>query len=179
MRLLVGEKNFHTSDTRLITKDFNKQFKNKRIVFCDEIQILKTEHVNKFKALINDMIEIEGKGENAVEAKNYASIYIASNNFDSIRLTDDDRRFSIIELTDEKLIHKMSTDQISSLIEPDNIKQLAEFLWHLSIDKDAMKTPFKSARTEAVRLAGLKDWEEWLFDDYAIENQGKTLNLKS
>jgi hypothetical protein len=178
MRLLVGEKNFHTSDTRLITKDFNKQFKNKRIVFCDEIQILKTEHVNKFKALINDMIEIEGKGENAVEAKNYASIYIASNNFDSIRLTDDDRRFSIIELTDEKLIHKMSTDQISSLIEPDNIKQLAEFLWHLSIDKDAMKTPFKSARTEAVRLAGLKDWEEWLFDDYAIENQGSVIDLK-
>jgi hypothetical protein len=179
MRLLVGEKNFHTSDTRLITKDFNKQFKNKRIVFCDEIQILKTEHVNKFKALINDMIEIEGKGENAVESKNYASIYVASNNFDSIRLTDDDRRFSIIELTDEKLIHKMSTEQIGSLIEPDNIKQLAEYLWHLSIDKDAMKTPFKSARTEAVRLAGLKDWEEWLFDDYAIENQGKTIELKN
>ena len=179
MRLLVGEKNFHTSDTRLITKDFNKQFKNKRIVFCDEIQILKTEHVNKFKALINDMIEIEGKGENAVESKNYSSIYVASNNFDSIRLTDDDRRFSIIELTDEKLIHKMSTEQIGSLIEPDNIKQLAEYLWHLSIDKDAMKTPFKSARTEAVRLAGLKDWEEWLFDDYAIENQGKTIELKN
>ena len=178
MRLLVGEKNFHTSDTRLITKDFNKQFKNKRIVFCDEIQILKTEHVNKFKALINDMIEIEGKGENAVEAKNYASIYIASNNFDSIRLTDDDRRFSIIELTDEKLIHKMSTDQISSLIEPENIKQLAEFLWHLSLNKDEMKIPFKSARTEAVRLAGLKDWEEWLFDDYAIENQGSVVELK-
>ena len=72
----------------------------------------------------------------------------------------------------------MSTDQISSLIEPDNIKQLAEFLWHLSIDKDAMKIPFKSARTEEVRLAGLKDWEEWLFDDYAIENQGKTVELK-
>jgi phage/plasmid-associated DNA primase len=125
MRLLVGEKNFHTSDTRLITKDFNKQFKNKRIVFCDEIQILKVEHVNKFKALINDMIEIEGKGENAVEVKNYASIYIASNNFDSIRLTDDDRRFSIIELTDEKLIAHMSTDQISSLIEADNIQEVS------------------------------------------------------
>ena len=42
-------------------------------------------------------------------------------------------------------------------------------------NKDEMKIPFKSARTEAVRLAGLKDWEEWLFDDYAIENQGKTI----
>ena len=178
MRLLVGEKNFHTSDTRLITKDFNKQFKNKRIVFCDEIQILKVEHVNKFKALINDMIEIEGKGENAVEAKNYASIYIASNNFDSIRLTDDDRRFSIIELTDEKLITKMSTDEINSLIEPENIKELAEFLWHLPINQDELKNPFRSARTEQVRLAGLKDWEEWLFDDYAIENQGSVIELK-
>ena len=179
MRLLIGEKNFHTSDTRLITKDFNKQFKNKRIVFCDEIQILKIEHVNKFKALINDMIEIEGKGENAVEVKNYASIYIASNNFDSIRLTDDDRRFSIIELTDQKLIHYMSTEQISSLIEPKNIKELAEYLWHLVIDQDIMKTPFKSSRTEEVRLAGLKDWEEWLFDDYAIDNAGKTVELKN
>ena len=178
MRLLIGEKNFHTSDTRLITKDFNKQFKNKRIVFCDEIQILKIEHVNKFKALINDMIEIEGKGENAVEVKNYASIYIASNNFDSIRLTDDDRRFSIIELTDQKLIHYMSTEQISSLIEPKNIKELAEYLWHLVIDQDIMKTPFKSSRTEEVRLAGLKDWEEWLFDDYAVDNAGETVELK-
>jgi hypothetical protein len=179
MRLLVGEKNFHTSDTRLITKDFNKQFKNKRIVFCDEIQILKIEHVNKFKALINDMIEIEGKGENAVESKNYASIYIASNNFDSIRLTDDDRRFSIIELTDEKLINRMSTEEINNLIEPGNIKQLAEYLWHLPINKDAMKTPFKSSRTDEVRLAGLKDWEEWLFDDYSVDNADKTVELKN
>jgi hypothetical protein len=179
MRLLVGEKNFHTSDTRLITKDFNKQFKNKRIVFCDEIQILKIEHVNKFKALINDMIEIEGKGENAVESKNYASIYIASNNFDSIRLTDDDRRFSIIELTDEKLINRMSTEEINNLIEPGNIKQLAEYLWRLPINKDAMKTPFKSSRTDEVRLAGLKDWEEWLFDDYSVDNADKTVELKN
>ena len=178
MRLLVGEKNFHTSDTRLITKDFNKQFKNKRIVFCDEIQILKTEHVNKFKALINDMIEIEGKGENAVQAKNYASIYIASNNFDSIRLTDDDRRFSIIELTDEKLILKMTTEEINSLLEPENIKQLSEFLWHLAVNQDTMKIPFRSARTEEVRLAGLKDWEEWLFDDYAMDHQGSAVDLK-
>ena len=179
MRLLVGEKNLHTSDTRLITKDFNKQFKNKRIVFCDEIQILKVEHVNKFKALINDMIEIEGKGENAVEVRNYASIYIASNNFDSIRLTDDDRRFSIIELTDEKLIAHMSTDQISSLIEADNIQQLAQYLWHLEVDRDEMKIPFRSSRTDEVRLAGLKDWEEWLFDDFAVDHAGEDIKLST
>jgi len=41
-----------------------------------------------------------------------------------------------------------------------------------------MKMPFRSARTEEVRLAGLKDWEEWLFDDYAMDHQGSAVDLK-
>ena len=72
----------------------------------------------------------------------------------------------------------MSTDEIGSLIESENIEKFAQYLWHLKIDKDEMKLPFRSSRTEEVRLAGLKDWEEWLFDDYAIENQGNTVDLK-
>ena len=73
----------------------------------------------------------------------------------------------------------MSTEEINNLIEPGNIKQLAEYLWHLPINKDAMKTPFKSSRTDEVRLAGLKDWEEWLFDDYSVDNADKTVELKN
>ena len=42
-----------------------------------------------------------------------------------------------------------------------------------------MKTPFRSSRTDEVRLAGLKDWEEWLFDDYAVDNAGETVELKN
>ena len=40
-----------------------------------------------------------------------------------------------------------------------------------------MKTPFRSSRTEEVRLAGLKDWEEWLFDDYAVDHAGEDIKL--
>ena len=71
----------------------------------------------------------------------------------------------------------MTTNEISQLIESENIQQLAEFLWALPIDKDEMKIPFRSARTEEVRLAGLKDWEEWLFDDYAIDHAGEDIKL--
>ena len=100
---LVGSSNFCKTDNRLIRKDFNSQFKNKRLVFCDEINIKKTDHMNKFKDLINQRIEIEGKGENAVNSENFASIYIASNNMDSLFVPENDRRFSIIELTSKRL----------------------------------------------------------------------------
>ena len=177
MRGLFGKENFHQGDNRLMTKDFNKQFKNKRCVFVDEVQILKLDHVNKFKALVNDYIEVEGKGENAVEMRNYASIYIASNNFDSIRLTSDDRRFSIIELTDKKLYDTFEPDQIKDLLEEKNVNDLAKFLWSMDIDETEMLKIFTSKRTEEVRLAGVRDWEEWLFDDYAVDHAGEDIKL--
>ena len=177
MRGLFGKENFHQGDNRLMTKDFNKQFKNKRCVFVDEVRILKLDHINKFKALVNDYIEVEGKGENVVEMRNYASIYIASNNFDSIRLTSDDRRFSIIELTDKKLYDTFKPDQIKELLEEENINKLAKFLWSMDIDETEMLKIFASKRTEEVRMASVKDWEEWLFDDYAVDHAGEDIKL--
>ena len=109
--------------------------------------------------------------------RNYASIYIASNNFDSIRLTSDDRRFSIIELTDKKLYDTFEPDQIKELLEEKNVNDLAKFLWSMSIDETEMLKIFTSKRTEEVRMAGVKDWEEWLFDDYAVDHAGEDIKL--
>ena len=177
MRELFGKSNYHQGDNRLITKDFNKQFKNKKCVFIDEVRILKPEHVNKFKALINDYIECEGKGENAIEIRNYASIYIASNDFDSIVLTADDRRFSIVNLTSTRLDATMDPDTIGQLSEPKNVEELAKFLWYLPIDKAEMLRVFTSERTEEVRRASTNDWQQYLFDQLAVEMQGTESRL--
>ena len=177
MRELFGKPNYHQGDNRLITKDFNKQFKNKKCVFIDEVRILKPEHVNKFKALVNDFIECEGKGENAVEIKNYASVYIASNDFDSIILTADDRRFSIVNLTSTRLDAILHPDVIATLSDPKNIAELAKFLWNLKVDKAEMLKVFTSERTEEVRRASTNDWQQYLFDQLAAEMQGTESRL--
>jgi len=179
MMCLVGKSNYHKTDNRLITKDFNKQFKFKRLVFCDEINIRKIDHVNKFKDLINDTIEIEGKGENAAMIDNYASIYIASNNLDSIRITSDDRRFSIVDLTSSRLDVSHSIDEISALQEETNVNELAKYLFHYQVDKKQMLQVFTSRRTEEVRRASLTDAEEWFIDDYAVEMEGQDIPIGS
>ena len=174
---LVGRHNFHKTDNKLITKDFNKQFQNKRLVFCDEMNIRKTDHMNKFKDLINDIIEIEAKGENAKLTKNFASIYIASNNLDSLTIPENDRRFSVIELTKKPLVDILTSDNIEELTKEENVNELAKYLYHYKVDREKMLRVHTSKRTEEIKYSSLTDAEEWFIEDYAKDKQGQEILL--
>lgn len=174
---LVGLSNFAKTDNKLISKDFNAQIKNKRLVFCDEINIKKTNQMNKFKDLVNDKIEIEGKGKDAKLSENYASIYIASNNLDSLFIPENDRRFSVVELTNSRLDSSFTVDEIEELNELKNIEELAKYLYHYEVDRDEMLKVHRSQRLEDIKLSTLTDAQEWFLEDYAIEKRGETIDL--
>jgi len=174
---LVGLSNFTKTDNKLISKDFNAQIRNKRLVFCDEINIKKTNHMNKFKDLVNDKIEIEGKGKDAKLDDNYASIYVASNNLDSLYIPENDRRFSVVELTNSRLDSSFTVKEIEELNEVENIEELAKYLYHLEIDKAEMLRVHRSKRLEDIKLSTLSDAQEWFLEDYAIEKRGEVIDL--
>jgi len=174
---LVGLSNFTKTDNKLISKDFNAQIRNKRLVFCDEINIKKTNHMNKFKDLVNDKIEIEGKGKDAKLDDNYASIYVASNNLDSLYIPENDRRFSVIELTNSRLDSNFTVEEIEQLNELKNIEELAKYLYHYEVDKDEMLKVHRSQRLEDIKLSTLTDAQEWFLEDYAVEKKGQVIDL--
>lgn len=178
MRELFGSSNFVKTECRVLTKDFNRQVKNKRLVYIDELKIKTVSEENKLKTLVNDYIEIEAKGIDAKEEKNYASIYVSSNDLDSIRLRGDDRRFSIVELTSKKLTEILSTDHIQDLFKLENIEKLAKYLFHKEVDKDKMMKVFISKRTEDVRASSLKQWEEYFLDNILPEYVGGVLTVR-
>lgn len=177
MEKLVGTSNFSLTDNRLITKEFNSQILNKRIVYIDELKVTNTKEENRLKLLINDKVEVEGKGVDSVNTNNYASIYASSNDFDAIRLTADDRRFSIIKLTDKKLINVFDQGKISKLLSDDTVEDLANFLWHRDVKRN-MSQVFLSERTEEVRESSLKDWEDWFIESYCVAHSGTERNLE-
>ena len=174
---LVGLNNFTKTDNKLISKDFNAQIKNKRLVFCDEINIKKTNHMNKFKDLVNDKIEIEGKGKDAKLDDNHASIYIASNNLDSLYIPENDRRFSVIELTNNRLDSQFTVEEIEQLNDLKNIEELGKYLYHYEVDKDEMLKVHRSQRLEDIKLSTLTDAQEWFLEDYAVEKKGQVIDL--
>ena len=174
---LVGLNNFTKTDNKLISKDFNAQIKNKRLVFCDEINIKKTNHMNKFKDLVNDKIEIEGKGKDAKLDDNHASIYVASNNLDSLYIPENDRRFSVIELTNNRLDSQFTVEEIEQLNDLKNIEELGKYLYHYEVDKDEMLKVHRSQRLEDIKLSTLTDAQEWFLEDYAVEKKGQVIDL--
>jgi len=177
MRRLFGDNNYYQGGDRMFKGTFNSQIANKRLVYCDELLIKDKEDEDRLKLVVNDYIEIEKKGIDAVEIRNYANFYVSSNNMDAISLTADDRRFSIIELTETKLIEVLTNDEISELLLDKNVEKLAQYLWHYKIDEKEMMKVFVTERTENVRALGLKEWEEWFVFEYCYENKGTRVLL--
>tara|TARA_R100001224_G_C3923965_1_gene116317 strand:- start:8 stop:571 length:564 start_codon:yes stop_codon:yes gene_type:complete len=133
--------------------------------------------MNKFKDLVNDKVEIESKGKDAKLNTNYASIYIASNNLDSLYIPENDRRFSVIDLTNNRLDSNFTVKEIEELNDIKNIEEFAKYLYHYEVDKAEMLKVHRSQRFEDIKLATLSDAQEWFLEDYAIEKRGNEIDL--
>ena len=177
MRGLVGDENFSETGNRILAERFNAQIKNKRIVYCDEASIKSQKEEERLKALVNSALEVEAKGKDAERITNFASFYFSSNSLDAVRLTADDRRFSIVNLTDKKLIEAFKAEEIKALTSQENIDKLARYLYFRDVDPDKMLNVFISERTEQIRSAGLAAWHDWFLDEYCVDNAGQTIKV--
>lgn len=175
---LFGDYNYSKTDNRIVKKEFNAQIKNKRLTYIDELKISTIEEEGRLKDLINDKLEIEQKGKDATLMDNYCSIYISSNELDAFRISADDRRFSVIDLTDKKLTEILTSEQISDLTSEETIKAIAHNLYNRAVDSSKILRVFKSQRTEEVRSSSLKEWEMWVIDEFSRDNQGKDMLVK-
>lgn len=180
MEKLLGVPNYVKCRDTVLKNHFNGHIYSKRLVYIDELDIKKSkEAYDRIKDLANPKIEIEKKGKDAIFVDNFASIYLSSNSWDCIRLEADDRRFSIIELTDIKILTTALHDKIESEILDDvQIGQLGHYLLTHVILND-MKTPFiNSQRHKDILFAGLNTWEEWVIETWAPANPGERETLK-
>lgn len=178
MRALVGDDNYAETGNRILEERFNSQIQNKRIVYCDEVSVKSVKEEERLKALVNNALEIEAKGKDAKRSVNFASFYFSSNSMDAIRLHADDRRFSIVSLTDKKLTEAFSIDEIRSFTAPENIEDFARYLSYREVNEFAMLKVFTSQHTENIRSASLAAWHDWFLDEYAVDHAGKTVKIE-
>ena len=91
-------------DSGRLTERFNGYMRNILLLFGDEsIWAGDTRAANKLKGMITeDQQLIEEKHHNAEMVPNYANLIFASNNDWIVAADHDDRRFQIIEVSDQK-----------------------------------------------------------------------------
>ena len=179
MRQLFGEHNYYEGSDKMFKGTFNAQMFNKRLVYCDEISIKKKEDEDRLKLAVNNNIEVEKKGIDAMNIANYANFYVSSNSFKSLKLTKDDRRFSIIDLTEEKLRNVMSPEEINMLDKAHvDLDKFARYLWHREVDEKKMLQPLKTETALRVLEESIPDWQMYFLNHVCEVNKGRFLVLE-
>jgi hypothetical protein len=172
MEKLHGSRNFVTVRDEVFKAKFNAPLKDKTLVYVDEADLRTKESQDRMKAVVNDTLEIEEKGKDSIQSQNYASFYLSSNTFDAVKIDSDDRRFSIVDLTDTKLKDTPLFGHIQALQAPANIRELAGYLLNREVTRN-MVEPFRSERFEEVKEAGLSEWENWVIENWLPMNAGR------
>jgi hypothetical protein len=101
---LIGEEYSELANQGIFDDKFNGAFLNKRLVVFDETPMITKEDVNKIKQWINSRIPVEKKGVDTFTTKNFSSIAMLSNNLDQMRYKDQDRRFSVPDITNKPMV---------------------------------------------------------------------------
>lgn len=178
---LHGRTNFSHVEGERLNNNFNSFLDNVTAVYLDEVEIKTTAQENKFKMLVNDKVEIERKGQDSISKPNYMNIYVSSNNLNAIRVPSDDRRFSIINLTDIKVQHQPgwsnAKDKLEEMKSDANIELLARYLWHLKYDESEMSNKFNSERSKQIQSESVLDWEDWFINVFCVKNAGKSISI--
>lgn len=176
MRLLHGESNYIELAANSLKKQFNKQLKNRTLVYFNEAINMAGEVAEKIKLLNEERTEIELKGIDSEMMKNYANYYFSSNNYDAFKIDDGNRRFSFIDLT--KKSFDFNTQDGDKLIDPKNIKLLANHLYNRKYDVKWETTVYRSETTSIIAGSGRKDWEIYMEEDFFSKYKGSIISLK-
>lgn len=187
---LFGERNtVHVKGKDALDSRFNSQFKDKQIVFLDEVEIKTSAAINRFKAFANPTLEIEQKGVDPTNEKNWANTLITSNDLDSISVGNGNRRYSIIHTTDirlDALADEKGYGSVESLIEEleaeSNIAELYQWLSGHMPNRN-MNYAFESVKkTSEIKEASLAEWEilslEILSEEYRKTDKITHITLK-
>lgn len=177
MKAVVGESNYGETGQRILAERFNGQIKNRRLIYCDEVSVKSDMENERLKVLVNNVVEVEAKGKDAEQVQNFASIYFSSNSLDAIRIEANDRRFSIINLTDVPLRNVFTVEEINEMTSIAVIDKFARYLYYRPVNKQEMLDVHISKRTQEVREASMAGWHDWLVDEFAVDNAGKTFKI--
>ena len=105
-KLLGRYANPNLTNISHIVGRFNGALEDKKLIVCNELSSADTnKYLNSdaLKSVITDKtVNIETKGIDSRLRENVVNLILVSNHFGPVRITDDDRRYLVIETSDQK-----------------------------------------------------------------------------
>lgn len=167
MRALFGDSNWGAAPKNLFRSAFNKVLLNKRIIYLDEGKVTYDTYAT-VKLYANTHMNIERKGVDADNTSElFFSLIVSTNKIGDYYVHYDDRRSSIVETTDIKLIDIWSKAKIEGFIEDlrdeDFIGAIGDWILSRSWDDEIEAEPLAQFRGEKFYkfvMRHLSSWEK-------------------
>jgi hypothetical protein len=179
MEQLLGTEYHEVAKQQVLVEKFNPEFKNKRHVYFDEVDVSGEKELNRFKALANNKISLESKGVDAETIDNYASMSLTSNSKKDFRAEPQDRRFSVPEVTSRPFLEICTEEEIAQFcmrIRDPESEEIAAFgNWLLArVPVNSNHTPLKGRYFFELCRLSMPEWKAFIIDYFLNEGQEGT-----
>jgi hypothetical protein len=173
LKMIHGSTNFIKAPPSALDTKFNGHLQDCTMLYYDECKFSAgregvTTRKNRLKEWANDFVPIEVKGVDAVNKNIYCSAIIATNNDSDVHLERLDRKFSVMELSEDRLEKRMGLKNTHFLWEYIKTPEFANaFLNYLEdqINPDFnIFVEYKGAKFDQLVLSSLYGWQTDLLD---------------
>jgi hypothetical protein len=177
---LIGKENHKLANVGALEGNFNSILAESRMIVFDEFKISNDEEINRLKRYANAEQTIERKGIDVNKTEvTYNSYIICNNSLTDMRIAWDDRRFSVMDLTDKKLDDVWDSKKIDELIntfrDPEN-PIVREFgYWLLYREPEIMVNPFscyKGTHFYKLCYTSMPEWAKMIIDEVTTSGKG-------
>ncbi len=180
---LLGEHCTVVQDPNQLLGRFNAHLANKLFVIVEEAFFTgDSKDVGKFKTLITESsIVIEGKGRDTITIPSYHRFMLLSNNDWVVPQTANERRFFVLDISEEMVGNKEYFDNLyNDINDPEAIGQLFNFLQNYDISRfNLRKAPYTEAtQKQVVESYNLEQrWLDDLLERGYLVSDGQELDL--
>ena len=165
--------NFKKAPASALESKFNGHLENCTMLYYDECKFSagaegRTIRKNRLKEWANDCVPIENKGQDAINRDIFCSAILATNNDSDIHLERLDRKFSVMELSEDRLEKRLGADTTQKLWEYIKDPSFPDaFLNYLEDKIDPDFNPhmeYKGTKFEDLVLSSLYGWQSELLE---------------
>lgn len=165
---LMGTHNHKIAQPSALESNFNALLKECRMIVFDEFRIDTPEKVNKLKRYVNEEQMIERKGIDVSETtKTYNSFIISNNDMADMKISWDDRRFSVADLTKAKLADAWTTSKINELLhclrDDEHMRNIGYFLMYRK-PKYTKFDAYKKRHFYDLCYSSFAEWQKCIID---------------
>jgi len=174
---LVGPEHSAKAPTGLLDSTFNGVLLNKRLIVFDEHIINTEDRIAKLKEYANPNLNVEFKNKNALKSmRTHNSYLITNNSVTDMKVEHDDRRYSVADMTENRLEDAVPSEDIQQLM-VDLVEDIdLQVNWgnyiinHGKSDKYDQFSDWRGARYHRLVRASLSMWKAFIYDLFKRED---------